>query len=79
MRSSTATRELTADLRGTGQSMPKLSSNAALAINLRTSENAKLTVYSFAKRLYFMASEDALPSFLPYFFWAPRTSLVPIY
>jgi len=41
MRSSTATRELIADLRGTGKSIPKLSSNASLAINLRTSEKTK--------------------------------------
>ena len=41
MRSSTATRELTTDLRGTGKSIPKLSSSAALATNLRTSEKAK--------------------------------------
>ena len=41
MLSSTATRELTTDLRGTGKSIPKLSSIAACATNLRTSEKAK--------------------------------------
>ena len=40
-RSSTVTRVLTADFRGTGKSLPKLSSNAAFATIRRTSEKAK--------------------------------------
>lgn len=41
MRKSTLTSELTTDLRGTGKSIPKLSSKAASAISLRTFEKAK--------------------------------------
>ena len=41
MRSSTAMREFTTDFRGTGKSIPKLSSSAARATDLRTSEKAK--------------------------------------